>query len=184
MSHPEDHHRAVIERIRRSDAEAFKEFFLRHQEEIYCFLFRYTQDRQAAEDLTQETFLSFWCARQTLRAELSARGYLFRIARNAALNFLARRHPVEPLPADDQLPLALLLEDPGQIFDRACLLDDFQQALGDLPERCRAVFILSRYHEMSYEEIAAALEISLQTVKNQISKAIAILRKRLAHHLE
>ena len=52
-------------------------------------------------------------------------------------------------------------------------------ALSYLPERSRAAFILSRYHDMTYEEIAETMRISLQTVKNQISKALMILRKRL-----
>ncbi|MGE5500238.1 MAG: sigma-70 family RNA polymerase sigma factor [Syntrophothermus sp.] len=56
--------------------------------------------------------------------------------------------------------------------------------MNTLPERCRAIFLLSRYEDMSYSEIAEALEISLQTVKNQMSKAIAILKKRLASHLD
>ena len=63
-------------------------------------------------------------------------------------------------------------------------MDDFQLAVNTLPDRCRTTFILSRFHGFEYSEIAEILEVSLQTVKNQMNKAISVLRKRLAAHLQ
>jgi RNA polymerase sigma-70 factor (ECF subfamily) len=179
-----DHTALLVDRIREDDREAFREFFELHQPGVFGFLFRYTHDRKASEDLLQDTFLNFWQARKGLRADLSARAYLYRIARNLALNHLSRTPRTDIAFREDDAPLSLLLQDPHDLYDRLALMDDFEKALSDLPERCRAVFVLSRYQGMPYDDIAQSMQISLQTVKNQMSKAISILRKRLARHLE
>jgi len=176
--------RVLFDKIRLDDPQAFKEFFYEHFSEIYRFLYRYTNQRETAEDLAQETFVRFWQARMRIDPSLSPRGYIFRIARNLAMNYLEReRVPSVSIDLRDDI-LVTLMHDPEEAYFRSFLMDDFQKALSFLPERCRAVFILSRYHELHYDEISAVLEISVQTVKNQMNKAISVLRQRLSHHLE
>ena len=62
-------------------------------------------------------------------------------------------------------------------------MDDYQRAIEKLPERCRATFILSRFSGFEYSEIADILGVSLQTVKNQMNKAISVLKNLLAVYL-
>jgi len=63
------------------------------------------------------------------------------------------------------------------------LQQEIDAAIDSLPERCRLVFVLSRFEEMSYKQIAEQLDISIKTVENQISKALKSLRVALADHL-
>src|SRR5512147_1279299 len=78
-------------RVRLGDAGAFKELFHALHPEIFRFLYRYTRDRQAAEDLAQEAFLRFWQARERIEPDLAPKYYLYRIARNLGLDDAARR---------------------------------------------------------------------------------------------
>ncbi len=173
---------ALITRIRSGDNSAFKEFFDLFYTDVYYFLVRYTSDGDAAQDLAQETFFRFWQARDRLDGRLSPRGYLFRIARNAALNYVTRKPPVSRS-EDPDAQLFHLSDTQDNAYRDVFLADDIRKAIELLPERCRAIFVLSRYHDQSYAEIAQALSISIQTVKNQMNNAIAVLRKQLAEYL-
>lgn len=173
---------SLAELIKQNDEAAFKEFFCSMQPGIYYFLYRYTSDPDAAEDLTQETFICFWNHRQNLDSSLSPKSYLYKIARNLAINFNTRKPPVSSFGGGENL-LVKLGNNPVQDYDRFFMIDDFQKAVNLLPERCRATFVLSRYEGLDYSEIAKVLEVSLQTVKNQMNKALSVLRKHLSHYL-
>ncbi len=173
----------LVSEIKNNNKEAFKEFFFCFQPKVFRFLYRYTSIKEMAEDLTQETFIKFWEAKENLIPSSSPVSYLFRIAMNLANNYLSRRPAVQPIYEKDQL-LVNICKDPDKELDQVILMDDFQRAINTLPERCRAIFILSRFDGYEYSEIADAFQISLQTVKNQMNKAISILRKQLAAHLE
>ncbi len=172
----------LVARIRNGDHAAFREFFGCFYNDVYHFLVRYTCDGDAAQDLTQETFVRFWQARGRLDDRLSYRGYLFRIARNTALNYVTRKLPVSRSDDPDS-GIGHLHGTQDHGYRDVFLADDIQKAIGHLPERCRAIFVMSRYHDQSYAEIAGTLSISVQTVKNQMNKAIAVLRKQLADYL-
>jgi len=168
--------------LKEKDKNAIKEFFLLMQPQIFYFLFRYTSNKEIAEDLTQETFINFWLALEKLDPDQSFISYIYKIARNLAINHLNREIPVSSFNEDDII-LNLSKSIHGEI-DTVFLLDDYQKAINTLPERCKATFLLSRFSGLDYSEIAAVMEVSVQTVKNQMNKALAVLRKRLAKYLE
>ena len=173
----------LIELIKNNDTDAFKNFFYFHQPGIYKFLFRYLSDHDAANDLTQDTFISFWTHRNQLDSSLSGKSYLYKIARNLALNYLSRNTSSIKKTSVQKSDLASLIN-PEEEYEKIFLIDDFQQAVHKLPERCRATFILCKYEGFQYSEIAEILDVSLQTVKNQMNKALSILKKLLSAHLE
>ncbi len=173
----------LIGQIKRGDDAAFEEFFYLLQPCIYRFLFRFNGNNEIAEDLTQETFIKFWQSRDKIDTTLSPVAYLYRIARNLSMNYSRDVKQAESFENKTELLLAFF-KNPEKDYENSCLIDDFQKAIISLPNRCREIFILSRYHDMSYSEIAETLDIALQTVKNQMNKAIAILRKRLSDYLD
>ncbi len=172
----------LLRRIKEKDETAFKEFFYLLQPSVFHFLYRFTSDISAAEDLTQDTFIKFWENIDNLDLSLSPKSYLFRIAKNLAINFVSRKPPVDLIDENETI-INIISKDRMINFDSVFLNDEYQKAINTLPERCRLVFILSRFEGFDYSEIAAGLEISLQTVKNQMNKALSILRKKLASHL-
>lgn len=170
---------SLVEEIVQGNESAFRDFFFLLYEDVYRFLYLYTRCRQTADDLTQETFINFWEARERIRPDASPRSYLFRIARNLAVNHHTRRRREDPVPSPDDEALLRYSQNPEEEYARRLAADEVLVALGYLPERSRAAFVLSRYQGLSNREIAHAMHISVQTVKNQISKALAILRLRL-----
>lgn len=168
--------------LKEKDEDALKEFFLILQPEIFYFLYRYTSIREVAEDLTQETFIKFWLSIDNLDPNQSFRAYAYKIARNLAINYLDRKIPMSSFYDEDVLlGLSKNLNDE---YDSVFLMDDYQKAINSLPERCKTTFLLSRFSGFDYSEIAGIMNVSLQTVKNQMNKALAVLRKRLIKYLD
>lgn len=152
----------------------------------YAFLcrsvYRIIPDTQITEDLAQEVFYELWRKRAKLNITTSLRAYLKRAALNKALNYIRdQKIDFRNAPAKEELTSKAASVE--QELAAANLQQEIDQAIDSLPEKCRLVFVLSRYEEMSYQQIADHLEISIKTVENQISKALKSLRKALAAHL-
>lgn len=171
-----------VRRIKNGEVGAFREFFFLMQPAIYRFLYRYLSNQDIAKDLTQETFIKFWMHREQIDPSLFPKSYLYKIARNLALNHKARNHSISESRKNKNKYLTIFFN-PEEEYDKLFLMDDLQHAVDSLPDRCRATFILSKFEGFEYSEIAEILDVSLQTVKNQMNKAISILKKLLFSYL-
>jgi RNA polymerase sigma-70 factor (ECF subfamily) len=136
----------------------------------------------AAEDVVQETFVRIWERRESWSTAGSVRALLFQIARNLALDETRRRDRHLTL-LDGESPMARRITTPADELEGAELEAAYREALANLPERRREVFLLSRQHGLSYREIADTMDISPQTVANQLSAALAELRRSLESFL-
>ena len=145
-------------------------------------VYKIIPDRVLVEDLAQEVFLELWRKRNQLRVTSSLKAYLRRAAVNKALNYIR----------DERVKLTDEERAPEQKATQAGALQQMQvkelqqvidKAVDSLPDRCRIVFVLSRFEDMTYNEIAEQLGISIKTVENQISKALRTLREYLGPHL-
>lgn len=166
--------------IKQGDQAAFKKFFLFFQADIYRFLYRFLLDKENAEDLCQETFINFWMHRTRIDPSSYPRAYLYKIAKNLAFNYLERNN--HHVSFDDELQIfSLAPANPEKEYDNKDLAELCEKAINELPEKCRMTFILSRYEGFDYTQISEAMDVSLQTVKNQMSKALHLLRTRLSH---
>lgn len=152
----------------------------------YSFLcrsvYRIINDTQITEDLAQEVFYELWRKRAQLNITTSLSAYLKRAARNKALNYI-RDQKIDFRNAPEKENLRSTAASIIQELAADNLKQEIDQAIDSLPEKCRLVFVLSRFEEMSYQQIADHLDISIKTVENQISKALKNLRKALAQHL-
>jgi len=137
---------------------------------------RMMRDKDAAEDIVQEVFVKFWHKRESLSPDLDAKAYLYKAVYNASLNYLKiqkRERRPEKLPE----AVASGSADGQMLHDET--LRAVETGIEELPPACKDVFLLSRYEELSYKEIAQTLDISVKTVEAHISKALRILRKHL-----
>jgi RNA polymerase sigma-70 factor (ECF subfamily) len=140
--------------------------------------------RDDASDVVQEVFLRVWEKGDAWLPSGSVSGYLYRIARNLALNSrrsAETRHRIEPRGQVHLVPETT--PRPDEVMEQTSLEAEVASAVAALPERRREVFVLSRYHGLSYRDIAAALDLTVQTVANHMSAALSDLRERLAHRL-
>ncbi len=162
-----------IARAQKGDASAFSELVARYQDRIYRFLVRLTRSQDDALELTQETFLSAYTALARWRPDAQFTTWLFRIARNHAFDWLRHRKLVEFVAVGEEQDLDIA--DPAPTPDRALetvqRLRELERALGRLPAEHREILLLREIEEMSYEDIAKVLDISLGTVKSRIARA-------------
>ena len=173
----------LLARLASDDAGALDVLLERHWGPIVAFIERLTGSRDVAQDAAQETFCRLWERRGTWRIEGAVRGLLFRLARNIAISE-HRQHRAR------ERASRLLADLSPSVASPACAPEDqefrsaIERAVAALPPRRREVFLLRVVHELSYKEIAAVMGGSTQTVANQLSHALATLRRTLAHLLD
>ncbi len=148
---------------------------------------RVVRDRDTAQDLVQDVLARVWHNRHSIEISTTWRAYLHRAALNAALRHqerAARSVSLEDaLPEGTAEPAAPLADTLADLHHRETAAA-VAAALTHLPTECRRVFELSRFEELSYKEIAEALEISPKTVENQMGKALRIMRQQLGNVLK
>lgn len=168
--------------MRLHDRAAFKAIFSTHYKDVCRVIYRYVGDPGLTEDLGQEVFVRLWQKRDKVEISSNLGAYLRRMAVNEALAHLRKKTRFQA----DELPVHL----PGHVAagaDDELAADELQHRINtvvaSLPDRCRLIFELSRYEDLSNREIAEQLDISVKTVENQMTKALRTLREALADYL-
>jgi RNA polymerase sigma-70 factor (family 1) len=169
-----------MERIHQGDRRAMDELVATYWDRLVAFATGISGSTAVAEDLVQGVFLKLWEGRHDWTPTDRLQSLLYRMTRNAALNRVR-----------DQQNRTRLLDGfrswrrrpgtPDEILAAEDLARTVEAAVASLPPRQREVFILARYHGQSYREIAEVLEVSPQTVANQMSSALRALREKLDH---
>jgi RNA polymerase sigma-70 factor (ECF subfamily) len=172
----------LLELLNKDADQAIELLFRQYYGYVCKIIWQILPDMGAAEDLAQEVFFELWRRKNRLDVNISIRAYLRRAALNRTLNYLRDRKIKWE---DDQaLPqLESRTPEAQQLLEGTELQRVIDEAIAQLPEKCRIVFMLSRYDELSYQEIADQLSISVKTVENQISKALRQLRALLQPYL-
>ncbi len=172
----------LLHRLRTDDKGALQEIFQDNYQKVCGAIFRLIKDSVIVEDLAQEVFFRFWQKRHQIEINSSLDAYLRRMAVNEGLAYLrSRKYFTEEIePHSAQISDLSTAEDS---YLHSELEQNIRSAIDGLPPKCRMVFQLSRYEEMSYQEIANQMGISIKTVENQMGKALKILRQELHGYL-
>ncbi|MCI0690974.1 RNA polymerase sigma-70 factor [candidate division KSB1 bacterium] len=164
--------------IKAADHTAFKVLYYRYFEALFRFLWRQTSDEELAKDLLQEVFSRVWKNRENLDPQQSIKSYLYRIGHNLVIDHRRQSaHKPEHLENNPANEPAYFVEENFDLHEKV------QTAVKALPEPVRLVFTMNRFDGIKYAEIAAMLNISVKTVEARMSKALAILREKLAPFL-
>lgn len=170
--------RECITRLTQGDEAAYAHVFRTWYAPLVRFVEALLRQRDEAEEVAQEVMLELWNRRAQLDPERSVQAWLFRAARNRALNVVRHRkvvqqsEPVLEARSGDSTP-----SDMGAMEHE--LEAALQQAITELPPRCREVFMLSREQGLRNADIATQLGISVKAVEGQIGRALRALRERL-----
>lgn len=170
--------------------EAFELIFERYSSHIINFAYRFLGTREEAEDIAQEVFLRIYRAKEQYDANRPFRPWIFSITSRLISNRLRdrKRHPTASLDwnveDDEGSSQALQIpekpgHEPAQILGKKQLVLTVRRALEQLPENQRTAVILARFEEMSYEEIAQAMNTSVLAVKSLLFRARESLKKLL-----
>jgi RNA polymerase sigma-70 factor, ECF subfamily len=163
------------------DPNAFQALFNRHYSTLVAYIHRFTGNINTAKDIAQDVMAKIWVERAKFSQVEAFDRYMIRMGRNAAINALKKK---DPLMFNFPEALHENIIDPTDDFTFDFQEDDnntsrLNLALAQLPEKCRIVFEMSRFDNLSHKQIAETLDISTKTIENQITKAFKILRNAL-----
>ncbi len=173
----------LLAALRLGSRPALQQVFYLHHGMVCSVIHRFIQDRDTVEDLAQEVFVRFWEKREQIQITTSLSAYLRRMAINEALGYLRRNKHLYDAEVTPQLADAHQENSAETQYLHTELELSVRAAIDTLPPKCREVFLLSRFEEMTYQEIADQMGISIKTVENQMGKALKILRERLKSYL-
>jgi len=167
-----------------SQLGTFEELFKKQYAFVCTILFKYVGDKSKVEDIAQEIFTELWIKRDQILIHTSLQAYLRRMAISRALNYIrdTKKHDWDELDPSKESTADAMYQQPEVIqqLEEEELKTRLSRGIEELPEKCRVIFLMSRYDELSYAEIARELNISIKTVENQIGKALKYLRLALS----
>ena len=152
----------------------FEDLFRCSYRPLCMYALHYLGDADQAEDVVQESYTALWEKLHEGAHVLNRKSYLYMMVRNRCLDHLRKKGiPTESLKPYDTYGII----DDDQAQERSQTEARLWTAIDSLPEKCREVFILSKRDGLKYEEIAEELGLSVNTVRNQISKALKVLKE-------
>lgn len=181
----------LISQLRAGDLAAFEELVAHFERPVYALCFRLLGDAEEARDAAQETFFKVYRGLSGFRGEAGLKTWIYRIAINQAMNqkrWWRRRHRDETISLDitrgkSDMSLGNLLPGRGCSPEAEAISSERERriihALSEIKDEYRIALMLREIEELSYEEIAVTLSISIGTVKSRIARGREELRRRV-----
>lgn len=184
----------LVERVMAGDQAAFTELVKRYQGKVYQLALRLTGNQMDANDVIQDVFLSVYQKIHTFRGAAAFSSWLYRITANASFARLNQRKRAASVTIDDVLPLVEGQEPrnsfsewsqpPDKILFNKEARAALEKAIAALPEEFRTVVLLRDVENLSNQEVADILNLSVAAVKSRLHRARLALRRRLGEYLE
>ncbi len=173
----------LIRRIQSGDRRAFEELLDAYETRVYRLALRFTGNVADAEDVTQEIFLGVYKSLPNFRGASTLGTWIYRVAMNHCLEFRRKRR-LETIPYEEELALASVdwRDDPFSVAQKRELSREVEAALSLLSPMHRDVIVLHELQGLTYQEVAATLDVPVGTVKSRLSNAFRKLRDSLGGH--
>lgn len=169
----------LAELLSDEDRNAFTQIFKRYNRILLIHAYKKLEQQEVAEDIVQEVFSTLWQKRASISVANNLSGYLYTAVKNKALDIIVRKKTearyVDSL--KDFVANAAVLTD--HLVREKQMREIIEREVAKLPPKMRLVFELSRNQNLSHKEIASQLNLSEQTVTDQIKKALKILRTKM-----
>jgi RNA polymerase sigma-70 factor (ECF subfamily) len=184
---------ALVARAKAGDMEAFSDLVQHYDRRVFRMAKQITQNDDDAEDVLQESFLKAYSHLDDFQGNSKFYTWLVRIAVNEALMKLRKRRSDRTVPLDDPIDtgedsvareIAVWEDNPEQKYSREEMASILDQAVQSLKPAYRTVFILRDIEEMSIEETAEALSLSISAVKSRLLRARLQLREKLTRQFK
>lgn len=175
----------LLHRIADGDQKSFDQLFSQYRDRLFYYLRKITKSNEIAEEIVLDVFLKMWTGRAILTEIDNFEAFLFRVARNKAIDFLRKVKKsrfrqmelwdhLQAMAGSDTADQQLLLEETSAAL---------QEAVEQLSPRRKKVFQLSREEGLTYEQIGKKLHLSTHTVRNHLSASLHFIRRHLAEEL-
>ena len=175
---------SLLSSLKQGNHQAMEEIYQIYWEDVFDAALKKTGDEALAQDITQEIFISLWENRKAINLTGSLGAYLHGAVKYKVINYFRSGN----LKMQHQTAFTALMDEQQTVSaDNKLILKELHlevdAAIALLPEKMQLVFSMSRKQEKSIKEIASELDVSAQTVKNQISAALKLLKKSLSYIL-
>jgi RNA polymerase sigma-70 factor (ECF subfamily) len=177
-------------KIKEDDKSAFEVIFLRYYSSLCTYACTILSNKDASEEVVQDLFVKIWENRKDTEITTSLKSYLYRTIHNQCINLIeswkvrdnytkkynSDHNPsLTTIPFSGDYPIANLIVKE--------LEDKIDESIKTLPEQCREIFLMIRIYDKSYQEVADKLNISVNTVKTQMQRAVSKMKEMLKEYL-
>jgi RNA polymerase sigma-70 factor (family 1) len=179
----EPQERIIYERIRNGDQKAFELVFKKFYANLCAYANQVLYDRDMAEEIVQELFFQIWQKREALMVEASLKSYLYRAVHNSCLNHIKHnkiKTAYQQYAKDQNSNITFGQQEAMEAEEFKVLV---RKTIAKLPPGRKKIFMMIRYEQRRYKEVADLLGISVKTVENQMGKAMQFLRTELKSYL-
>ncbi len=181
----------IVVRIITGDRIAFGQVFERYYKGLCAYSYTFLKDHDSAEEIVQDFFAELWENHKKLEIKISLKLYLYRGIHNKCINYLkafaVSQRRLEKFAQYAQDEIELLEMDIDSNIYEYLFSDSFEknihEAINSLAPQQKQIFTLSRFHQKSYADIAGMLNISINSVKTQMARALQKLRTTLIEKL-
>lgn len=174
-----------------ADLESFNKLFTEYQHRFIRFAYSYTSDMMASEDIVMESIMQYWEKRNNLSDNINPPAYILTSIKNKSLNYLRDQQihlsAYSSIKQHEEWKLATQIStlkacDPSELFSQE-ILDKMNEAIDKMPKTTKKVFMMRRFEEKSYKEIAEELGITTKGVEYHLSEANTYLKKYLKDYI-
>ncbi|MGK4194728.1 RNA polymerase sigma-70 factor [Phocaeicola dorei] len=178
-----DKERLLIHSLKLGSTIAFDRIYQMYAKRLYAYSLQFTKSAEDAEEIVQDVFTKLWINREGIKQEDSLKSLLFTIAKHLLIN--AFRSKVNQQIYEDYVEYAneLSTNDTTNRIEYNEFLKAVEQNIATLPNTQQKVIKLSRFEHLSNKEIAERMQLSEQTVKNQLSVGLKLLKEKLRNFL-
>lgn len=173
----------VINSLKKGDKSAFEYLYDQYWKQLFGIALKFLGSPDESKDVVQELFVELWVKKDFLQIQSSLSGYLHQALKNRILNFIRSKS------IKDKYVDLLMIErqninsvETDHYLNFKALDQAFHQEIEALPEKCAQIFRMNKIEDYSIPEIAQKLDLSPQTVKNQLQKASKRIRQNLGHY--
>lgn len=176
---------ALKHRIAEGDQRAFRQLFDEYAGKLSGFAYSIMKNRETALEIVDEVFVKCWKQRTRLPAIQNIKTYLYTAVKNASLNYLSARAHLQATDPFDFINIQLQDEgSPEQQLITGELFNRIRNAVEELPPRCKMIFKLVREDNLKYREVAAILNLSVNTVDAQMVIAVKRISEKVKGHFD
>lgn len=162
--------------------KTFEGLFKQYFAPLSYYANKFVPDIETAKEVVHDVFINFWEKRETMDLSKSLKSYLYTSVHNRCLNYIRDNKKFDRSEYVLENTESESSWENSDVLIEAEIKAKINETLQKLPEKCREIFVMSRFEGLKYQEIADKLSISVKTVENQMSKALKIFRENLKEY--
>ena len=173
----------LVEQIKKGDKAAFEMLFKSHYSQLCAYANRFIDDLDECEEIVQEVFFQIWQKQSDFNILTSFKSYLFRAVHNSCLNYIKHKNIQQKHVEHSLNQQSENLYEFTDSMEISELQNQIRTSIDKLPTERKKIFLMIRFDNLKYAEVAEKLSISIKTVENQMGSALKFLRNELKDYL-